>query len=821
MRLLFAIVAVLLSLLSTGFAQQASSEVLPQEQPEAAAHAKRQLTIDDVLHEAAANAGAPRFVDWTPNGRWLSFVRTNAEGRDEFYTVDAASGHENVLIGAGPMATLMAPNARLSELGREHLRRYGVPAYHWAPNSQGLLFDGAGQLWFYNLQNGESTDLSGSALPCSITRDFYPAGQNARAPEAPVAGRCPGAVASDPRFSPDSRYISFIRGHDLVIRPLVSGRAERKLTRSSASVWNGEVDWLYQEELDVRSNYFWGPDARHIAYLQMDESAVPEYPMVDWIPPEVEIDRQRYPKAGETNPSVRLGVVTLAGHTKWLNFTREPDIYIPRFGWLNSQVVWALVLNRAQTEESLYFIDIASGNSRLALQETENPYIEMNGLLRFFASGKGFLWPSWRDGHTHLYLYEIDGANPLSGPARLVRQLTHGDWEVLELGALDEKAGTVYFTANQDDWRQSNLYRINLDGTGLQRLTAQNGVHSAGVSPNEEYFFDSFSTLNTAPRMQLCALKADAALPQDEQRLPRQVKGGGPWDPQATSCREIWRAKELDEADMLTPQLVNFKAEDGTLLHGVMLLPKSGPMTAGGKFPLILNMYGGPQVQSVRDAWWTVSRFDQLMAQQGFAVLKVDNRGSGNRGKKFAAASRKGLGAVALTDQLAALNQALARYPQLDGTRIGCWGWSFGGTLAAYALTHSTVFKAAVAVAPVTDWRLYDSIYTERYMGMPQQNPEGYRNSSILQAATELSGHLLIAHGTGDDNVHVQNSIELAAALISAGKTFELQLYPRKTHEIAGLAARSDLYRRMVEYFERWLAPRQANVPAEGPPLSR
>jgi len=750
MRSLFAIVAVLLSLVTASFPQQASREVPA---------AKKQLTIDDVFREAAANAGAPRFVEWSPDGRRLSYLRTNStDGRDEFYSLDPASGRGRVLIGAGALANLIAPNPKLSERERQNRTRYDVPAYHWAPDSNGLLFDASGRLWFYNLKTGQASDVTGSASP-----------------------------VSDPKFSPDSRFVSFIRDHDLVVRRVPSG-APIKLTSGSASVWNGEVDWVYREELDVRSNYFWAPGARHIAYLQMDESAVSEYPIVDWDSRQAEVDRQRYPKPGEANPSVRIGVVDFAGHSKWLSFTAEADIYIPRFGWLNPRVVWALVLNRAQTRESLYFIDIESGRSRLALAETEDPFIEINS-LRFFAGGGRFLWPSWRDGHMHLYLYEYDGEDPLSRPARLLRQLTGGDWEVLEISALDEKAGAVYFTANKDDWRQANLYRVALDGTGLRRLTPQNGVHKPSMSPGAKYFFDSFSALTTPPRMQLCDLSAPA--------------GTAP----AASCSQIWRSGELEEIGVLAPQFVDFKAEDGSLLHGVILLPKSGPMELNGKFPLILNPYGGPGEQLVRDAWRTVSLYDQVLAQRGFAILKVDNRGTGNRGRQFAAASRDNLEAVALKDQLAALDQALEEFPQLDRDRIGCWGWSFGGTLAAYALTHSTLFKAAVAVAPVTDWHLYDSIYTERYLGTPRQNPEGYRSSSILESASELNGRLLVAHGTDDDNVHLQNSLQLAGVLISAGKAFDLQLYPAKTHAIEGLAARSDLYRRIVEHFERWLAP--------------
>ncbi len=814
MRSFFAVFAVVVSLATASFSQQRSSDIpLPlraqlspggdlDSRREAAAPAtKRQLSIEDIFREPAGGAGAPRFVEWSPDGRHLSFVRANPDGRDELYFLDPASGRGKVLIGAGPLAGLTAPNAELSERERENRVRYGTALYHWSPDSKALLFDAAGQLRFYNLKSGKSTDLTGVASACDSTRDD---------------GVCRGVVARDPKFSPDSRYISFIRDHGIVVRPVSSFKqkrstngetelGERRPTGASESVWTGEVDWVYEEELDVRSNYFWSPDSRHIAYLEMDESEVPEYPIVDWLSREVKIDPERYPKAGERNPGVRIGVADLDGHSKWLSFTTETDIYIPRFGWISPKVVWALVLNRAQTRESLYFIDIESGNSRLVLQETDDPYIEMNDALRFFVGDGSFLWPSWRDGHTHLYLYDYDHANPLSGPARLVRQLTRGDWEVLELVALDEKAGAVYFTANKDDWRQSNLYRVKLDGTGIERLTPQNGVHRPSMPAGAEYFFDRFSALTAPPRAQLCGVKADAAWPRHAQL--RRVSGTF----ETANCRDLWRSKELEEVDVLTPQFVDFRAEDGTLLHGVALLPRAGPMTAGGKSPLILSVYGGPREQLVRDSWRTVSLLDQVMAQRGFAILKVDNRGTGNRGKKFAAATLGKFGAVELEDQLAALDQALARYPQLDRNRIGCWGWSFGGTLTAYALTHSTLFKAAVAVAPVTDWRLYDSIYTERYLGMPRENPDGYRSSSILQSAPELSGHLLIAHGAGDDNVHVQNSFELANALISAGKAFDLQLYPGKTHAIEGVAARSDLYHRLLDQFERWLAPQQLN----------
>ena len=660
MRSLFAVVAVVASLATASFSQQTSSDIhLPRRarlsshsaknvlggdpdsgREAAAPAAKRQLTIEDILREPPAGAGAPRFVEWSPDGRHLSFVRANPTGgRDELYALDPASGRGKVLIGAGPLASLMTTTVELSERERENRARYGTALYHWSPDSKALLFDAAGQLRFYDLKSGKATDLTGAASSGGSTRD---------------GGGFRGVVATDPKFSPDSRYISFIRDHGLVVRPVSSfkhklaprmGRrnpGELRPTGASESVWNGEVDWLYEEELDVRSNYFWSPDSRHIAYLEMDESEVPEYPIVDWLSREVKIDHERYPKAGERNPGVRIGVADLDGHSKWLSFTEETDIYIPRFGWISPKAVWALVLNRAQTRESLYFIDIESGNSRLVLQETDDLYIEMNDALRFFSGDGSFLWPSWRGGHMHLYLYEYDQANPLSGPARLVRQLTRGDWEVLELVALDEKTGTVYFTANKDDWRQSNLYRVKLDGTGLERLTPQNGVHRPSMPVGAEYFFDRFSALTAPPRAQLCGVKTDADSSRDAQVRPVSETF------ETAGCRELWRSKELEKVDVLTPQFVDFKAEDGSLLHGVALLPRAEPIAAGGKFPLILSVYGGPREQLVRDSWRTVNLLDQVMAQRGFAILKVDNRGSGNRGKKFAAATHGKFGAVEL-----------------------------------------------------------------------------------------------------------------------------------------------------------------------------
>jgi dipeptidyl-peptidase-4 len=398
-------------------------------------------------------------------------------------------------------------------------------------------------------------------------------------------------------------------------------------------------------------------------------------------------------------------------------------------------------------------------------------------------SGDRYLWTSWRDGHNHIYLYQFDKQNPLSSPATMVAQLTHGDWEVESIAGADEKQGVVYFSANEGDWRQTNLYAVGLDGKNFHRVSRENGSHSTDFAPqNSKYYVDRYSSLTTPPTVSLCAVDG--------------------------VCNAFWQPHSVEAYNLLTPKFVDFKAADGTTtLQGVVLLPEGGPMIANGKVPLIVNPYGGPAAQTVRDAWGAIDLFDQVLAQQGFAILKVDNRGMGGRGKAFAMAIQHNLGETELSDQMAAVQQALQQFPQLDGNRLGFWGWSYGGYFTLYALEHSDIFKGGVSVAPVTDWRNYDSIYTERYMGLPSENPEGYRKSSAVNFAANLHGKLLEVHGTSDDNVHMQNTIQMINAFINSGKQFELMMYPSKTHGIAGYQARTHLFHLIEDHFLKILAP--------------
>jgi len=506
---------------------------------------------------------------------------------------------------------------------------------------------------------------------------------------------------------------------------------------------------------------------------------------------------------------VRLGVVeTAAGKSlKWITLppqVRErddsgtrpreaKDLYIPRFGWVRDGLLWAQVLNRAQDRLDLYFVDVASGRSQLMLSEKSDAWVEVNDNFRILKSGDRFLWSSWRDGHTHLYLYRFREGNPPVFSATLERQLTRGDFEVFGSLAVDEGAGVVYFIANQGDARERHLYSVKLDGSDFHRVSREPGTHSANFSPDARHYVDNYSALVTPPQISLCAT-------------------GG-------TCQKFWESRNLAAYNLITPRFVDFKAEDGTVLHGLLLLPP-GPecppgvsdcLTTTKKVPLLLNPYGGPGGQTVRNAWGgTTFLFHQMLARQGIVLLQVDNRGMGARGQKFAAALRRNFGEVELKDQLTALDQALAAYPALDAKRVGFWGWSYGGYMTLTALTHSDRFVAGVAVAPVTDWHDYDTIYTERYMGLPKENAEGYLRGSPVNSAANLHGRVLIVHGTSDDNVHMQNTMQMAQALITANKAFDLALYPRKAHGIAGAVPRTHLFTRIQKHLERHLvnAPR-------------
>jgi dipeptidyl-peptidase 4 len=729
---------------------------------------EKQLTIEEMFKPGGILGRGPENVQWSPDGVKVSFVQRDDSGdHGELYYVDVATGKSAVLVASGKLASLAPPASAIKdERKKEAAQRYSIAAYQWAPDSKHLLFDSMGQLWLYSLDNGTAVQLTSS-----------------------------NDESADPKFSPDGDRISYVRKHNLYVRT-TTGNEERQLTKDgNDNLLNGEVDWVYEEELYSRSNYFWSPNGKQVVFLQMDEKDVPTYPITDWIPTHATVDQEKYPQPGDPNPGVRLAVVgSNGGKIKWITassagalpLANDPNVLIPRFGWVRDGLLWAMALNRVQDRLDLYFVDVDSGKSQLMMTESTDAWIDMHPEVDFklLDSGDGYLWTSWRDGHNHIYLYRFDKQNPLSGPAKMEAQLTHGDWEVESVDAVDAQQGIVYFSANEGNWRQRNEFAVGLNGQNFHRISKQDGSHFADFDPkNAKYYVDNFSALTTPPSTSVCSVDG--------------------------SCTAFWQPHSVEAYNLLTPKVVDFKAADGTtILEGEILLPPpGGPMISNGKAPLIVNPYGGPGAQTIRDFWIGYDLFDQILARQGFAVLHVDNRGMANRGKAFALPVKHHFGPVELSDQLAAVKQALEQFPQLDSSRIGFWGWSYGGTFTLYAMEHSDIFKSGVSVAPVSNWLLYDSIYTERYMGLPKDNEAGYKDSSPVNFAADLHGKLLEVHGTSDDNVHVQNTIQMVNNLINAGKQFRLMVYPGKTHGIAGLAARSHLFHMIDDYFLETLAP--------------
>jgi dipeptidyl-peptidase 4 len=695
----------------------------------------------------------PQGIQWSPDGTRLSYIGENGD----LMAVEGGTGNAHVLVDHDKMKSLNAPAT--SEHDRNNRSRYKQASYTWVPDSKHLLFDSDGQLWFYDLASRTGLQIASTGA----------------------------GSGDDPKFSPDGAYLSYVRDHNLYVNKLRENKAAVRLTDSQSDpLLNGEVDWVYEEELDVRSNYFWSPDSRRVAYLQMNESSVPEYPIEDWIPTHATVDRQRYPQPGDPNPAVRVGVVSATGgRTKWINLPiASGSDYIPRFGWLNAKTLWIETLARDHKKLTLFFTDLSTDDSRPVLTRTDDKFLDESYDLTFFASN--FLLTSWRDGHNHIYLYSFDGGNPLASEAGLAKQLTGGNWEVADIVGVDQVTHTVYYLSNEGDPRQQQIWAVGLNGEGKHQVSHSGEWHEPVFSPNTNFFADVVSSTTTPPVVDICRHQSE--------------------------CQIIWRAPPLD-AVLTAPLSIESKAADGTTtLYGRLILPPRKTVIAS--VPLIVNPYGGPHAQTVTGKWDARERlFDQVLMQSGFAVLHVDNRGMGGRGRDFAQAAYRDFGPVQLGDQIAAIDQTLAAYPQLDGKRLGWWGWSWGGTFTLYALTHSDRFRAGIAVAPVTDWQNYDSIYTERYLGTPSSNADGYRDDSVVSNAANLKGRLLLVQGTGDDNVHFENSIQFIQQLIDADLPYDLQLYPRKTHGIEGAEAATHLFHRLLAHFQLYLMPPIADKP--------
>ena len=708
------------------------------------------LTVEAIYAHGALIGNPPEDLAWSPDGKHLIYMDS-----EELMEMEPGSDKARVVVDHTRLAAFAG--AKDTEMDRDHRDRYGMAPYVWAPDSARLLFDTNGRLWLYDLRKGASVEV----------------------------GSTGAASGGDPKFSPDGKSISFVRGHGLAVVRL--DQPSRPMTMvapaPNPATLNGEVDWVYLEELEARSNQFWSPDSKRLAYLEMNEASVPEYPIADWIPTHATVEQQRYPQPGDPNPAVRVGVVSAeGGKTVWVSLPiRAGQDYIPRFGWVDAKTLWIETLSRDQKHRDLYFADAATGQAHAALQLTDDKFFDDKYNV---AVGDGaIVLTNWSDGHNHLYLYSYDQADPAHATAKLERQLTQGGFEVDEVLRVDTAAKLVDYGSNEGSPLDQQLWQVSFAGERKQ-LSAGAGWHEGNFAPAGGAFVDKQSARMEPTTMRLCV-------------------GAG-------KCNVIWATRALEPYRLRAPEQMEVKAHDGTILYATLLLPDGAAGAAS--VPLIVNPYGGPGAPTVVNRWGNGLLFDELLAERGFAVLHTDNRGMGGRGRAFAQAAYHDFGPVQLEDQLTVVDAALAQHAQLDPKRLGWWGWSWGGTFTLYAMTHSERFRAGVAVAPVTDWRNYDSIYTERYLSQPTEFASGYKDFSVVNSAARLKGRLLLAHGTGDDNVHMENSVQFVQKLIEAEIPYDLQLYPRKTHSIAGADVRTHLYNRILAHFEEYLSPKLART---------
>lgn len=679
-------------------------------------------------------------VIWTPCGSAYYFYDTEAKS---FFEVDASAGEKNPLFDED--ALLKAYNAEAGESAtslpfRSFTFMEGCRKIHFRSGNRAFIYDRTAQ---------------------SITSTYVPERETVG-----VRGRRYQAT-----FSPDLQYRAYARDFDLYVKDR-DGDETALTTGGSADLRNGFPDWVYPEELGQYEVFWWSPDSRRIAYMQFDEYPVTKYPIVHDVSPEPELELQSYPKAGANNPIVRLFIVDVEdGETTRIETGMDTNVYLYRGDWTpdGKFFTWRR-LNRWQNQVEVFATDPETGESRLLIKDSDPCYIDEGGQLIWLEAGR-FLWTSERSGWKEIYLYDMDG--------ELVSQLTDAKLPIGRILGVDEEDGWVYFSGYETRGLESHLYRVKLDGSGFARLTREAGSHSVSLSPNAKFYTNSFSSFETVRRFTLH--RADGTRIRDlgESILTQQFK----------------------DLKLIEPEHFTFKSADGKHdLDGILYFPAH--FDAKAKYPLIMSVYGGPGSRQTVNRHVMSSR-NQALAQLGFLVANVDHRGVSRRGKAFQNLMYLNLGEIELEDHVAAVKHITGR-PYADAARVGINGHSYGGYLTCIALVKAPdVFHVGVAGAPVTDWRNYDTIYTERYMRRPQDNPEGYRKGSCMTYAKDLKGHLFIHHGAVDDNVHPGNSIQLLQELLKHNKKFDFMFYPEQQHGIR--FQRYGLSR--VEYFIQHLKP--------------
>ncbi|GCE29972.1 peptidase S9 [Dictyobacter alpinus] len=718
--------------------------------------ADHQLSLEDVARYPRPGMDAPGGIAFTPDGQKVTY-RQSATGSlaQELWSYDLSRGERRQLTQlASGKADATSQISLEEELRRERSRQreQGVTSYQFAQATEEgplvLLIPFDGRLF---IAHGEQ-------------------------PLTPIADS-EGAI--DARLSPDGSRVAFVRSGEIHVAMTDGSGHVRTLTSGATDgVTNGLAEYIAQEEMERSEGYWWSPDGTRLAFVRADSRHIPSYPIMHQGTEHVAVEDHRYPFAGMRNVVVQLGIVAVDGHPEdvtWMDLGTDDDIYLARVTWRPDGMLTALIQLRDQCTQRLLLFNPESGTATTLIEEHGQPWLNLHDDLRFLRSGE-FLWSNERTGFRHLSLHDHDG--------REIRTLTEGQWMVTGQVAVDEDQRLVYFQGTGEGPLERHLYVISLDGGSPRRLTQEAGWHNAVISPDRRSFVDTWQSPQQPPRLTLRSLidgKEQAVLFENEGITPAALGLG-------------------------VPEITNFHTSDGTVLYAAIYASEQ-TRTAGQPRPLVVSVYGGPHAQAVTSTWsLTVDLRAQYLAQQGFVVLKVDNRGSAHRGLAFEAAIAHSLGHLEVDDQVEGV-RFLSSRPYVDSERVGIYGWSYGGYMTCRALLRAPeVFKAGIAGAPVTFWEGYDTHYTERYMGHPTSNTTGYATSSVLPYAEKLAGKVLLVHGLVDENVHARHTMRLVEALATAAADYDLLIFPEARHMPRNPAHLMYLEQRLVKFLHHHLS---------------
>ncbi len=709
------------------------------------------LTLEDVVRYPRPGTAVPRRLEFTPDGRHVAFLYSEGGTLvQSLWTHDLDTGERRRIVGPASDGAIGALSLE-EQLRRERarVRELGVSDYAFGKADGGetlLLVPYDGKLL---LGRGDG-------------------------PPTPLEG---GDGALEARLSPDGTHVAFVRDDELYVLPLTDGVARGLTSSARDGVTNGVAEYVAQEEMDRAEGYWWSQDGTHLAFVQADSTAIPLYPIVHQGGDDLAVEEHRYPFSGARNATVRLGVVPRDGapdDVVWMDLGPDADVYLARVAWRPDGVLTAQIESRDQRTLRVVAFDGRTGAATTLIEESGGPWLNLSNAWRSLTSGE-FIFSSEKSGHRHLSLYDRDGKE--------LRLLTSGEWMVTDIAAVDEERRIVYCHGTREGVLERHLYAVGLDDASIRRVTAAPGWHAAVVSPDCQTYIDGFSALDAAPSFVV-------------KTVPENVVVAVLHEGAATTPASL---------GLLVPELATLQTRDGATLHAA-IYASDETRASTRPHPLVVSVYGGPQAQRVAAQWdLTVDMRAQYLAQQGFVVLKVDNRGSANRGLAFEAPLALHMGGVEVDDQVDGVRWLTAR-PYVDGARVGIYGWSYGGYMTCMMLMRAPdVFSTGVAGAPVTFWEGYDTHYTERYMATPASNPEGYRESSVLRHVASLQGDLLLIHGLVDENVHVRHTMRLVTALIAADKPYDLALFPAERHMPRDAAGLLYLEQRLTAHLTRTL----------------